>query len=99
MSAYFLAPTATKIPPEARGQVLITGSHGGAYVGYLAARAGLRALIANDAGVGKDQAGIGSLALCEQSGMAAAAIAHDSARIGDAEHMLDAAQRFTVFDG
>ncbi len=88
MAGYFLAPTATKIPPEASGEVLLTGSHGGAYVGYLAARAGLRALIASDAGVGKDQAGIGSLSLCDAIGMACAAISHDSARIGDAAHML-----------
>lgn len=88
MAGYFLAPTATKIPPEARGEVLLTGSHGGAYVGYLAARAGLRALIASDAGIGKDEAGIGSLSLCDAVGMACATISHDSARIGDAEHML-----------
>lgn len=88
MSGFFLAPTATKIPAEARGQVLLTGSHGGAYVGYLAARAGLRALVANDAGIGKDEAGIGSLALCEEAGMAAAAVSHETGRIGDAAHML-----------
>ena len=92
MAEYFLAPTATKIPPEARGQVLLTGSHGGAYVGYLAARAGLRALVASDAGVGLDAAGIGSLSLCEAIGMGAAAVSHDSGRIGDAEHMLEHGQ-------
>lgn len=83
-----LAPTATKIPDTARGRVLVCGSHAGAYAGYLAARAGVRAVVLNDAGVGLDQAGIGALALCQALGIAAAAVAHTSARIGDAEDML-----------
>jgi hypothetical protein len=83
-----LAPTATKIPDRARGRVLICGSHAGAYAGYLACRAGVRAVILNDAGVGRDQAGIGALAHCQALGVAAAAVAHTSARIGDAEDML-----------
>ena len=49
-----LAPTATRIPQSARGRVLVSGSHGGAYAGYLAARAGARAVVLNDAGVGLD---------------------------------------------
>ena len=83
-----LAPTATKIPQGARGHVLVCGSHGGAYAGYLAARAGARGVILNNAGVGLDQAGIGALLHCQALGIAAAAVAHTSARIGDAEDML-----------
>ena len=83
-----LAPTATRIPAPARGRVLVCGSHGGAYAGYLAARAGVRAVVLNDAGVGLDEAGIGALAHCQALGIAAAAVAHGSARIGDAENML-----------
>jgi hypothetical protein len=84
-----LAPTATKIPHTARGRVLVCGSHAGAYAGYLAARAGVAAVILNDAGVGLDQAGIGALDHCQALGVAAAAVAHTSARIGDAEDMLN----------
>lgn len=83
-----LAPTATKIPATARGRVLVCGSHGGAYAGYLAARAGVRAVVLNDAGVGLDAAGIGALDHCQALGIAAAVVAHTSARIGDAEDML-----------
>lgn len=83
-----LAPTATRIPAPARGRVLVCGSHAGAYAGYLAARAGVRAVVLNDAGVGLDEAGIGALAHCQALGIAAAAVAHGSARIGDAENML-----------
>ena len=80
--------TVTKLGAAHRGQVLVGGSHGGIYAGYLAAKAGVRAVILNDAGVGLDQAGIGSLAYLDASAMAAATIGHDSARIGDAEDML-----------
>lgn len=83
-----LAPTATKIPGAARARVLVCGSHAGAYAGYLAVRAGVRAVVLNDAGIGLDQAGIGALAHCQALGIAAAAVAHTSARIGDAQDML-----------
>ena len=83
-----LAPTATKVPALARGRVLVCGSHAGTYAGYLAARAAVRAVILNDAGVGLDEAGIGALAHCQALGISAAAVAHTSARIGDAEDML-----------
>ena len=35
----------TKLGPEHANQVLIGGSHGGVYAGYLAASAGARAII------------------------------------------------------
>ena len=82
------APTATKFPLEARENVVVCGSHGGRYPAYLAARAGLRAVIFNDAGVGRDGAGIASLALLGQGGMAAACVSHMSARIGEPSDML-----------
>lgn len=79
-----LASTATKIPADAAGQVVVTGSHGGVYVAYLLSRARVRAGIMNDAGGGKDDAGFGSLAVLQRAGMAAATVANTSARIGDA---------------
>lgn len=82
------AASITKLPADARGAVGVSGSHGGLYPGYLAAKAGLRAVILNDAGVGKDAAGIGALAYCEALGMAAAAVSHLSCRIGDADDMM-----------
>ena len=49
--------TVTKLGPEHRDQVLIGASHGGVYAGYLAAKAGVRAVLLNDAGVGIEDAG------------------------------------------
>src|SRR5687767_10186562 len=88
MAAILARDTITHLPPEASGAVVVAGSHGGRYPGYLAARAGLRAVILNDAGIGKDAAGIGALAYCQALGIAAATVAHRSCRIGDAADML-----------
>ena len=82
------ADTITKLSAEAAGAVVISGSHGGIYPGYLAARAGVRAVILNDAGIGKENAGIGSLGYLEVLGIAAATVSHLSCRIGDTGDML-----------
>jgi hypothetical protein len=88
MSGIIEAPTITKLPAQARRAVVVSGSHGGRYPGYLAAKAGVRAVILNDAGGGLDNAGAGALAYLAGYGIAAATIAHTSARIGDAADML-----------
>jgi hypothetical protein len=88
MTRILEAPTITSLPADARGAVVVSGSHGGRYPGYLAAKARLRAVIFNDAGVGRDGAGIGSLAYLERYGIAAAAASHACARIGDAADMM-----------
>ncbi|MBT3370441.1 MAG: hypothetical protein HOA08_08225 [Rhodospirillaceae bacterium] len=81
------APTVTKLGPEHVDQVLIAGSHGGVYAGYLAAKAGARAIILNDAGGGLDGAGFASLPYLDDLGRPGATVAHDSARIGDGDDM------------
>lgn len=83
-----LADTITRLAPGAAGAVVVTGSHGGVYAAYVARRDGVRAAIFNDAGGGKDDAGIGGLAWLDAAGMAAATVAAASADIGDAADML-----------
>lgn len=78
----------TRLDESFRGKVLVAGSHGGVYASYLAALGRLRGVILNDAGVGKDNAGIGGLAYLDEMGMAAATVAHTSARIGDGADMM-----------
>ena len=89
MEAVQIADSITKLGPQFRETVLVAGSHGGRYCGYLAALAGLRGVILNDAGVGMDSAGIGSLDYLQPLGVAAATVAHTSARIGDGADMLE----------
>jgi uncharacterized protein YunC (DUF1805 family) len=44
----------------------------------------LALVVFNDAGIGKDEAGIAALAMLQARGVPACAVAHTSARIGDA---------------
>ena len=83
-----LADSVNYVGPEARGHVVVASSHGGLYAAYKAAASGARGMILNDAGVGRDDAGIVCLAYGEDLGMAAATVSHLSARIGDARDMM-----------
>ncbi len=56
-----VADSVTRLGSEHVGAVLIAGSHGGIYAAWLAAKAGLRAVILNDAAVGLECAGIAGL--------------------------------------
>jgi hypothetical protein len=84
MTRVVLADTVTLLDASHRGGVLVTGSHGGLIAAYLAARGGVRAAIFNDAGGGLDDAGFAGLAWLDGLGIAAATVAHTSARIADA---------------
>jgi hypothetical protein len=78
----------TKLTDDHRGQVVIAASHGAEYAAYLAAKGGARAVILNNAGVGKNEAGISGLPYLEALGIPAATVSHRSARIGDGADML-----------
>ena len=75
--------TVTELEPAHRGCVVVCGSHAGLVAIAYAVKAGLHAVVLNDAGIGKDEAGIAGLRALETIGMAACAVAHSSARIGD----------------
>lgn len=83
-----VADTITKLPEGALGGVVVSGSHGGRYPGYMAAAGGVRAVLLCDAGIGREEAGIGALPYLEMLGIAAAAVSHLSCRIGDTADML-----------
>ena len=82
------ADSITRIGAEAKGAVVVNGSHGGVYAAYLAAKLGVAAAIFNDAGVGRDQAGIAGLDYLAAFGIPAAAVGHMTARIGDGADMI-----------
>ena len=67
------------------GHVVVSGSHGGTSGGEFARQHKLAAVFLNDAGGGKDEAGIAALAMLESAGVPAGTVSHTSARIGDAE--------------
>lgn len=77
-----IADSVTAAKDKDCGDVLVCGSHCGANVGQIAAASSIGALIGNDAGMGKNNAGIAGLAVCDDHGIPAAAVASMSAVIG-----------------
>lgn len=72
-----------------RGRIVVSGSHGGISAARFALQAQVRLAVFNDAGGGRDRAGIAGLALLQDAGIAACTVSHDSARIGEARSTLD----------
>lgn len=79
-----LLDSVTQVEFGHAGQLVVTGSHGGASVVPYARAVRAWMYVFNDAGVGKDGAGVAALDLLQADGIAAAAVAHTSARIGEA---------------
>ncbi len=79
----------TEAVGDGAGAVVVSGSHGGVSAARFAIQAGVRLAVFNDAGVGRDGAGIAGLALLQAAGIAACTVSHDSARIGEARSTLD----------
>jgi hypothetical protein len=78
----------SNVRPEHRSHVVVSGSYGGRYNAFNAAKWQVRAVIMNDAGIGKDNAGIVGLDLLDQINLAAATADARTCHIGDGEHML-----------
>jgi hypothetical protein len=93
MSTPLVTDSVTMLGADARGRAVLAASHAGVYATYLAAKAGVKAVILSDAGVGRERAGIGGLAFLAELGVPGAAIGHRSARIGDG---VDCAKRGIV---
>jgi hypothetical protein len=83
-----VADSITQLGPEARGVVVVCASHGGRFAAAYAADLGVRAVVFNDAGVGKDRAGVAGLDLLAERGLPAVAVLGSSARIGDGADTL-----------
>ena len=66
--------SATQLDAGARGRVVVCGSHGALYAAWLAANARVRAVVLNDAGIGRHSAGIGGVAWLGGLGIAACAV-------------------------
>ncbi len=91
MRALYLIDSITEITPAMSGAVIVSGSHGGRSVSVYAL--GIQpyphAVFFNDAGIGKERAGIVALDHLEMAGVICAAYSHDSARIGEARDGLE----------
>lgn len=76
------------VPGPDAGCVAVSGSHGGISSAQYAWAARPLLAVFNDAGVGKDRAGLAALGFLQGHGIAACTVAHDSARIGEARSTL-----------
>ena len=79
----------TQVTPAEAGCVVVSASHGGISSGEYAVAVPLKLAVFNDAGVGKDGAGIAALAMLQALGRGGVAVSHTSARIGDAQDTWD----------
>lgn len=84
-----LLDSITDTRAEHKDQIAIAGSHGGRYAAVVASRAGLRAVVLNDAGVGRDDAGISGVRELDSVGMVGATVSTESAEIGSGQASLD----------
>lgn len=75
--------TIAHVGPADAGHIVATGSHGGISSGEYASRVDLAAVFFNDAGIGKDEAGIASLPYLDGLGIVGGTVSHDSAEIGN----------------
>ena len=87
----WLLDSASLISPRDAGAVVVTGSHGGLPGNdpARAARAHLFCALFNDAGIGRDEAGVRRLGALEERGISGAAVAAQSACIGEAASTLE----------
>jgi hypothetical protein len=84
-----LMDSITKVAPGDEDTLVVSASHGGASSGEFALEIPLRVVFFNDAGVGKDNAGIAALDMLQSKGVAGGAVSHVSARIGPSQDMWD----------
>ena len=80
---YVVFDSVTHLTEAHRGKAAYCASHGGIYAGYYAAKFGIGAAILNDAGIGREQAGVAGLSLLNDLNVPAATVSHRSCRIGD----------------
>ncbi|MBB5754829.1 hypothetical protein [Prosthecomicrobium pneumaticum] len=74
---------------ESPGNVLVSGSYGGEYNAFHAAKWGIRGVVLNDAGIGFGGAGIKGLPYLDRIGLAGATADARTCHIADGEHMLE----------
>jgi len=86
----FVADSVTYFAACHPDDVIVCGSHGGETAAMFGAASGAKGLILNDAGIGKEDAGISGLAAVEALGIAAATVGYRTARIGSGSDTWEA---------
>lgn len=76
------------VAPDCAGQVVVSGSYGGEYNAWHAAKWGIRGVILSDAGVGKNNAGTKGLPYLDRVGLPAATADANTCHIADGDDIL-----------
>ena len=84
----FVIDSISAVTDEMRGQIVVTGSHGGISAAHLAMAHPPGLAVFNDAGLGLDNAGVKGLEILNAAGVAACTVSHETARIGEAQSTL-----------
>jgi hypothetical protein len=84
------------INDENEGDIIVCGSHGGRSAAGHAVKFKPRGIIFNDAGKGKEDAGIGGLEILDRAGIIGATVDTFSARIGDGQDSYNSGVISTV---
>ena len=84
-----VADSITFLTNENKGDVLVCGSHGGVSAGHYAQKHQLKAVFFNDAGIGKNNAGIKSLESLSDAGIPACTVDCMSAEIFNGQDVLE----------
>ena len=84
-----LVDSITELQPADAGCIALSGSHGGLSSARYALAVRPLLSVFNDAGVGLDAAGIAGLEFLQTHKLAACAVSHTSARIGQAHSTLN----------
>lgn len=71
------------------GDIVVCGSHGGMSAGYYAQKHGVKAVFFNDAGIGKNNAGVKSLDSLSEAGIVACTVDCMSAEIFNGQDVLE----------
>lgn len=78
-----IVDTTSDVREENDTDVIVTGSHGGRNGGDYLSNLNVKGVIGNDAGMGKNEAGIAGMKILEEHGIPAAAVSSMSAKIGN----------------
>lgn len=84
-----LLDSISEILPEDADRIVIAGSHGSQNVPRYALSVPLKGAVFNDAGIGKDRAGVASFDTLNDAGLPVVAVSHETARIGDARDVYE----------
>jgi hypothetical protein len=82
--AIILMDSISSVDASGAGQIVLCGSHGGRSSGEFSTQFHLAGCFFNDAGGGKDDAGLVALQMLDSNNVPAGTVSHLSARIGDA---------------